>query len=58
MAEAAEKRLSQQEGRGIKDPEKVKRDRERREMAEKLAEQREMEARTNRDGPTLQVSHS
>ncbi|XP_063720892.1 small VCP/p97-interacting protein-like [Symsagittifera roscoffensis] len=40
-AEAASKRLKAEEGRGLADPEKVKRDRERREEIERAAEARQ-----------------
>ncbi|KAG8231563.1 hypothetical protein J437_LFUL011741 [Ladona fulva] len=39
MAEAAEKRLKEQESRGIKDPEKVKRQQQRAEEMERRAEE-------------------
>ncbi len=55
-AEAAEKRLANQEARGVKDPEKLKRDKERREAIEREAEKRDREAKHS-DDIALQVTN-
>ena len=48
-AEAAESRRNLEEARGLKDPEKVKRDQQRKEEIERAAEERERQADGQKD---------